>query len=425
MCSWQIEEKNMSQGVEIAQREEWNGAVGVKYRFDRMELAGSLEDLGVLLPLGIGMILINGLSPAGLFLSIGLFYLLSRVYHGVTVPVQPMRVIGAYAVATAMNPSQILASGALIGVVLLLVGATGAMTLIGKYTPKPVIRGVQLSTGVLLMVEGVKFMLGTSRLQVLQKAAEPYLAFHNIGPVPIGLVLGTTGAVLTLLLIDNKKLPAGLLVVFGGMALGLALGTHQGFGEMHLGLYLPPILPFGFPSGADFTLAFLMLVLQQVPMTLGNAVIANADLSRQYFGEASKKVTYKSLCISMALANFLTFLLGGMPLCHGAGGLAAHYRFGARTAGSNVMIGALSIALAIFLGNHALSIFYLLPMSILGILLVFAGNQLAMTILDVRDKNDLFVTLVMLGITIASNLAVGFVVGMALAYALRWDKLTV
>lgn len=415
----------MSQGVDIAQGKEWDGAVGVKYKFDRLEFAGSLGDLGVLLPLGIGMILINGLSPAGLFLSIGLFYFLSGAYYGVTVPVQPMKVIGAYAVATAMNPSQIIASGALMGIVLLIIGATGAMTLIGRYTPKPVIRGVQLSTGVLLMIEGVKFMLGTSKLQLLQKAAEPYLALQHLGPVPIGLVLGAVGAVFTLLLLDNRKLPAGLLVVFGGMAAGLALGTHQGFREMHLGFYIPQILPFGFPSSADFTLALLILVLPQVPMTLGNAVIANADLSAEYFGEASRKVTYKRLCISMALANFTAFLLGGMPLCHGAGGLAAHYRFGARTAGSNVMIGALFIAMALFLGNHALTIFYLLPMSILGILLVFAGNQLAMTILDVKEKRDLFVTLVMLGITIASNLAVGFVVGMMLAYALKWDKLTV
>lgn len=415
----------MGQGVEIAESKQWTGVAGVKYKFDRLEFAGSLGDLGVLLPLGIGMILINGLSPAGLFLSIGLFYLLSGVYFGVTVPVQPMKVIGAYAVATAMGPSQIVASGALIGIVLLLIGATGAMTLIGKYTPKPVIRGVQLSTGILLMVEGVKFMLGTSKLQILQKAAEPYLALQNLGPVPIGILLGALGGILTLLLIDNKKLPAGFLVVFGGMAVGLAVGTHEGFGQLHLGFYVPQILPFGFPSGADFTLALLMLVLPQVPMTLGNAVIANADLSAQYFGEASKKVTYKSLCISMALANFASFLLGGMPLCHGAGGLAAHYRFGARTAGSNVMIGGLFIVMALFLGNHTLSIFYLMPMSILGILLVFAGNQLAMTILDVKDKKDLFVTLIMLGITIASNLAVGFLVGIALAYALKWDKLAI
>jgi SulP family sulfate permease len=160
-------------------------------------------------------------------------------------------------------------------------------------------------------------------------------------------------------------------------------------------------------------------------MTLGNAVIAYADLSKQYFGEDSKKVTYRASCISMGLANFLSFLVGGMPLCHGAGGLAAHYRFGARTAGSNLMIGSIFVMLALFLGVHALAVVYLVPMSVLGVLLIFAGSQLALTIIDMRERQDLFVALVMLGITLASNLAVGFVVGLAVAYALKSEKLTI
>jgi SulP family sulfate permease len=166
-------------------------------------------------------------------------------------------------------------------------------------------------------------------------------------------------------------------------------------------------------------------VLPQIPMTLGNAVIANADLSQQYFGEDSRKVTYRSLCISMALANFASFFVGGMPICHGAGGLAAHYRFGARTAGSNLMIGAVFLALAVFLGVHTLAVVYLLPMSVLGILLIFAGAQLAMTIIDMRERKDLFVALMILGITLASNLAYGFVAGLAIAYALKSEKLTI
>jgi SulP family sulfate permease len=127
----------------------------------------------------------------------------------------------------------------------------------------------------------------------------------------------------------------------------------------------------------------------------------------------------------MAFANLLSFFVGGMPLCHGAGGLAAHYRFGARTAGSNLIIGLIFVGLAVFLGNNALVVVKLLPLSILGILLVFAGSQLAMTITDISKRKDLFVTLVMLGITLASNLAIAFVVGMAIAYGLKSDKLKV
>jgi SulP family sulfate permease len=376
-------------------------------------------------PIAIGMILINGLNPMGMFLSIGVYYILSGMYFGVTTPVQPMKVIGAYAIATSMTPSQVLASVALMGVFLLIIGGTNAITVIGKYTPKPVVRGVQLSTGTLLMAQGVKFMIGSSTFQTLRHMAEPYLTVQHIGPIPIGVVIGVVGGILTLLLLENKKFPAGLVVVIGGILLGLILGTREGFDQLRIGIYSPKWLPFGIPTGADFAFALFALVLPQLPMTIGNAVIADADLSCEYFGEDSKKVTYRSLTLSMALANFLSFAVGGMPLCHGAGGLAAHYRFGARTAGSNLMIGILFLALAFFLGVHALAVVYLLPMSILGVLLIFAGAQLALTIIDLPNRKDLFVALLMLGLTLASNLAIGFLAGIAVAYALKSEKLSV
>jgi SulP family sulfate permease len=396
-----------------------------RYKFNRLELAGSLGDLGTLIPLGIGMIMINGLSTSGVFFSVGLFYIFSGLYYGVTVPVQPMKVIGAYAIATAMSASQIVASGVVMGVFLLVVGATGTMRIIGKWIPTPVVRGVQISTGTLLMAQGVRFMVGSSKFQILRQAAEPYLSLQSLGPIPIGIVIGIIGGVLTLLLLDNKKFPAGLLVVLLGLGVGWVAGTHQGFDKLRLGISMPSILPFGMPAAADFTVALLVLVLPQIPMTLGNAVIANADLSRQYFGEGSKRVTYGALCISMSLANFLSFVVGGMPLCHGAGGLAAHYRFGARTAGSNLMIGVIFVLLAVVLGVHTLVVVHLIPISILGVLLLFAGSQLAMTITDMKERKDLFVALVMLGITLASNLAIGFGVGIAVAYALKSERLTV
>ncbi|BBO75746.1 sulfate transporter [Desulfosarcina widdelii] len=395
------------------------------YTFNRMEFAGSLGDLGTLLPLAIGMIIVNGLDPAGLFLSVGLFYIFTGIYFGITTPVQPMKVIGAYAIATAMTPHQIMASGILMGVCLLIIGATGAITLIGKYTPKATVRGVQLSTGTLLMAEGVKFMLGKTRLQALHQMAEPYLSIQQVGPVPMGLIIGIAGTLLTLLLLENKKMPAGIVIVGVGILIGLLAGTREGLGDIRPGFYLPAILPLGFPQGADFTVALLALVVPQMPMTVGNAVIADMDLSINYFGDAARRVTGKSLCVSMALGNFLSSCLGGMPLCHGAGGLAAHYRFGARSAGSNLMIGALFILFTLLLGHRILALFNLIPMAILGVLLLFAGSQLALTILDVKDRKELFVVVVILGITLASNLAAGFAAGIVLAYLIRSEKLNV
>lgn len=396
-----------------------------RFKFDRMELAGSLGDLGTLLPIAIAMILINGLDPLGLFLSIGIFYVASGIYFGITVPVQPMKVIGAYAIATAVSAPQILASSLLMGVTLLFVGLTGLIDFISKVTPKSVVRGVQLSTGALLISGGVKFMIGTSRFQSLHNAAEPYLPFQSLGPVPLGLVMGGIGGIVTLLLLDNKRFPAGLIVVMGGLAAGTALGAKADLGRGDIGFNLPDVLPFGFPGNLDFTFALFALVLPQLPMSLGNAVLAYTDLSRQYFRDRSSRVTNRRACLSMALANFLSFSLGGMPLCHGAGGLAAHYRFGARTAGSNLMIGLVFGVLAILLGRNIVEALKLLPMSILGVLLVFAGAQLTLSMMDLENRKDYFVAILILGITLASNLAAGFIAGMVVAHLLRWEKLSV
>lgn len=395
------------------------------FRFNRMEFAGSLGDLGTILPLSIGMILINGLNPLGLFLSVGLYYVFSGLYFRVTSPVEPMKVIGAYAIATGITASQIQASSLWLFLFLLVIGGTGIIKLIGRYIPKPVIRGVQLSTGVLLVSQGIKLMLGSSKFQVLRNAAEPFLGIQNLGPVPLGLVIGGILGLLTLSLLDNKRLPAAIVVVGAGLLTGLLLGTREGLQHIQLGFNLPDLLPYGFPAAGDFTFALLVLVLPQVPMTLGNAVMANADLSLQYFPEDGKRVTHQSLCISMALSNLMSFFLGGMPMCHGAGGLASRYRFGARSGGSNLMIGAIFILLALFLGEHFMGVIYLLPMAALGVLLVFAGAQLSLTLLDMQTRKEMFVPILIVGITLASNLAAGFLVGIALAYLLKSEKFSV
>ncbi len=396
-----------------------------KIVFNRMEVAGSLGDLGTLLPIAIAMVLLNGLSPTGVFFSIGMYYIISGLYFGLTVPVQPMKVIGAYAIATAMAPEQILASCLLMGVFLLIVGLTGAIDLIGKFTPKAVIRGVQLSTGVLLMSGGIKFMVGTSTFQIMENAVEPYLAFQALGPVPISLIIGGIGALITLLLLDSRRFPAGLVVVAGGVIAGLILGARLDMGVKDMGLYLPEWLPAGFPGKVDFTFALFALVLPQLPMTLGNAVLAYTDLSKEYFKEQSAKVTNRKACVSMALANIFSFFVGGMPMCHGAGGLAAHYRFGARTAGSNLIIGVVFAFMAVLLGRHIIDVLHLLPMSILGVLLVFAGSQLALTVMDLNTRKEYFTATLILGITLASNLAAGFIAGLVVAHLLKWEKLSV
>jgi SulP family sulfate permease len=400
--------------------------MGVKARFDRRELAGSLGDLGTLLPLAIGLVLVNGLDATGLLLSVGLFYILSGLYFGVTVPVQPMKVIGAYAIARAMSPVQITAAGLWMALLLLLLGISGTLNQVCRIVPRSIVRGVQLATGILLLLQGLGLILGTSALQRSRGTAEPFLQVGALGPVPGGFALGLAAVLLILFLLDNRRTPAALVVVILGFAAGLLLGGWRGGGQVHLGLHAPTILPFGLPSAGDLVIALTALALPQLPMTIGNAVVAQADLTRQYFGEdAARRSSPRALAVSMGLANIGAAAVGGMPLCHGAGGLAAHHRFGARTAGANLIIGAGFFALALLTGDVAMRLLTLLPFAVLGALLCFAGVELALMIQDVHERKDLLVVLVMLGVTLATNLAIGFVTGIALAYLVRYARLRV
>jgi sulfate permease, SulP family len=385
------------------------------FKFNRIEFAGSLGDLGTLLPIAIAMIVLNGLNVTNVMVTVGVFYIAAGLYFRVPVPVQPMKVIGAYAIAVGLTPTQIIAASLWMGVIVLFLGTTSLIHWIGKYTPKCTIRGVQLGVGIILMSKGLNFMI----------KPDPNLAIQTIGAINTGIILGIIGMIMTFLLLDNRKIPAAVLVVAGGMAVGLVIGKPVKWEALKIGFHLPRLMPYGIPSWGDIMWVLPALVLPQIPMTIGNAILSNTDVMHEYFGERAQRASYRSIANSQGIANIFSFALGGIPMCHGAGGMAAMYRFGARTAAANVMIGAIFVALAILFGQNALPILNLLPMSVLGVLLVFAGAQLALMINDLTERKDLFVALIMLGITLTVNLAVAFLSGIVIAYALKSDRVSV
>jgi SulP family sulfate permease len=254
---------------------------------------------------------------------------------------------------------------------------------------------------------------------------DPNLAIQALGPVSMSVILGTAGLVLTFLLLENKKLPAALVLIVIGIVLGIFIGKPINAAAFNWSIHLPNPLPYGWPSVDDFIWVIPVLVLPQIPMTIGNAIISNTDITHEYFSDRAKRVTYRSVANSQGLADIVSFFFGGIPMCHGAGGLAAHYRFGARTAGSNAIIGGIFVLLALVFGENIVAVLRLLPFSLLGVLLVFAGLQLALMIQDLRDRKDLFVALLMLGIALATNLGVAFVAGIIAAYAFKSDRLSV
>ena len=60
------------------------------------------------------------------------------------------------------------------------------------------------------------------------------------------------------------------------------------------------------------------------------------------------------------------------------------------------------------------------PQSVLGVLLLFSGLELAMVCRDQRTRAEFFVMLVTTAACMAVNTGVGFVVGWAMAGLLAW-----
>jgi len=377
-----------------------------RLRFDRVELAGSLGDLGTLLPIVVAMILINKLSPTAVFLSFGLFYLIVGFYYRLPVPVQPLKAVGAIAIANPalITESVIGASGIIFGVILLVLAISGTVDRIAKLFTQPVVRGIQLALGLVFLRKGVELIIGKNLF--LSGVAGRFAEYN------INLIIGVAVFLMVLALLDNKKLPAALAALAAGIIAGLGLGGFDGL-RFSLGPTEIRIIP---PTLKDFWTAFIMLIMPQIPLTIGNACVGTADTCYSLFPKNPLLAKAKAgkFALTMGLANFPAGFFGAVPMCHGTGGLAAHYRFGARTGGAPIMIGALLVVMALALGEFGFTLLAMIPNSVLGVLLIFAGLELCPLIRSLKTNEEFFVALLIAGIALSvPNMSWAFVIGIA------------
>jgi len=368
--------------------------------YNKMEFAGAFGDLGTLIPFVVGYITLNQMDPLGILVAFGLFKIFVGLYFRTPVPIQPMKAIGGMAIAHAgaITQGMIWASGIFTGLFWLLMGFTGAITWIEKITTKPVIRGIMLGLGLTFIVEGLGMM-----------RAEPWFA--------VG------GAVLTLLLFRQRRIPAMLILLAYGILIALwqKPSLLSEISQISIRFRLPEFT-FGRMSWPEFLTGCLILGLPQVPLTLGNAIIGTVAENNAHFPD--RKVTAQTITLDHGLMNLVSTGLGGVPLCHGAGGMAGHIRFGARTGGALVMLGILVLLTGLFLSDSVSLLFQVFPRPILGVILFFAGVELALVVRDIKlQRENLFVMLVTAG-TAMWNMGVAYLAGLLLYYGIqkRWFK---
>lgn len=406
------------QGPARGRARSMTGGLFDDFRFDRVELAGSFGDLGTLLPIVVGMILINKLSPTTVFLSFGIFYILTAWYYKLPVPVQPLKAVGAIAIAFPgqITESVIGASGVIFGALLLLFSMTGLVDRLARLFTPPVVRGIQLALGLVFLRKGIELIVTKN---LFMSGATGYFPGSDVN-----LILGCVAFALVLLLLDNKRVPAAIAAVGLGVASGFLLGGLDGQ-TLSLGPTSVRLMSF---SLHDLWTAFIMLILPQIPLTIGNACVGTADTCSVLFPEDPKLAKAKagSFALTMGLANLPTGFFGGVPMCHGTGGLAAHYRFGARTGGAPLMIGAIFVVLALVFGQAGFTFLTLIPNSVLGVLLIFAGLELCPLIRSLKANEEYFVALLISGISLAvPNMAWAFGIGILVDLFIRKAKIKI
>lgn len=372
-------------------------------RLNRNEIAGSLGDLGTFLPLLVGMAAQNGLDFGAAMFFAGLFNILTGFVFAIPMAVQPMKAIAAVALTEGLTVPQILAAGATVSLFILILGLTGWIDGLNRAVPRSVVRGLQLALGLSLLMKGLQMVAGTG----LWMGADSY-------------VTGLLAALLVLALFYSRRVPAALVLFGAGIVLTIwkQPAVLDGVG---LHLSLPRWTP---PGWHDFVTAFPKAALPQIPLTTLNSVIAVCALSVDLF--PARPARPRQVAVSVGLMNLVGAWFGAMPMCHGAGGLAGQYRFGARTNGSILFLGGVKMLIGILFGASLMAFCRSFPASVLGVMLSFSGIELALVTRDQTRRTEAFIMLLTAGACLALNIALGFILGFALAWCLkagafRWE----
>ncbi|MFB6121871.1 MAG: putative sulfate/molybdate transporter [Haloferacaceae archaeon] len=337
-----------------------------RVEFSGGEVTGALGDSITVLPVVVALGALTPLSVPHVLLWFGVFQVLWGVVYGLPLSVEPMKALAGLTIAGVLSYGELVAAGLLAGVVLLLAGRTNALARIERIVGDAVVRGIQLAVALLLAQAGVDLGL-----------ADPSLAV-GAGVVALAFVAaGRTGT-------------GGLAVLGAGLALGVSTAGLPTPALPGVPPVTPPALTADAFSGAAAQLA----------MTVGNAAVATSLLCADLF---DADVDPDDLATSMGAMTLCAVPLGGLPMCHGSGGLAGKYAFGARTGGANVVLGALYLLAALVAG-----VVVAFPTAVLGVLLLLVAVQLGES---ARRTESLPVTVGVGVVGLLVNVGVAFVLG--------------
>ena len=368
------------------------GSFAPSIRFDRNELAGAFGDIGTDLPLVVGVALAANLDGTSVLVMFGLMQILTGLRYRIPMPVQPLKAMAAIVIAQKIGGPVLYGAGLAIGVIMLLLSVSGLLDWLARIVPKSVVRGIQFGLG----------------LQLATLALRDYVQADGA----VGYWLAGVAFVLAVIFLGNRKYPAALFLVVVGFVYAVALKLQFSSILEGVGFGLPQVYV---PQWQDVLTGFLLLALPQIPLSLGNSILATRQIAEDLFPH--RRLTIRKIGFTYALMNLINPFFGGIPTCHGSGGMAGHYAFGARTGGSVIIEGALYVFLGLFFGQVFDAVVGVFPLPILGVILLFEGLALMLLVHGFSSsKGDL--TIIMLVGLIAVGLPYGYLIGMVVGIAL-------
>ena len=364
------------------------------FRFNRSEIAGGLGDAGLFIPIAVGLIALIGLNATAVFAGAGLAYVGTALYFRVPVPVQPLKAFAAAALALGLSSSVLAAGALLMAAALALLSATGLADWLARRFPLVLVRGIQAS---------VALLLAKAAIELAEKGN--WTGLPRIAPAAS---LALAGAACGFLFAARSRGLAGTPFVLGaGAIVGLAVG-----GLPHdLGAG-PQAISLSIPGQAAFLTALTTLVLAQIPLTFGNSVVATTDAERTYVRDRAWRLRPGRIAASIAAMNVFAGLTSGLPMCHGAGGVTAHYKCGARTAGATLFVGGLYLALGLAFGASLPALLHVLAPGALAGMLAYVAIQHGLLAAQLDGRSDQAIAAgVGLVTLLTGNLAIGFGAG--------------
>ncbi len=361
-------------------------------RFDRNELAGAFGDLGTDLPLVVGVALAAQLDGTSVLTMFGLMQILTGLRYRIPMPVQPLKAMAAIVIAQKVTGPVLYGAGLAIGVTMLLLSVSGLIDWLARIVPKNVVRGIQFGLG----------------LQLATLALKEYVQADGIA----GYWLALVAFILAVIFLGNRKYPAALFLVLLGLVYAFAFKLQASAILQGIGFSLPKL---HIPQLQELLTGFLLLALPQIPLSLGNSILATRQIAEDLF--PSRRLTIRQISLTYALMNLINPFFGGIPTCHGSGGLAGHYAFGARTGGSVIIEGAIYVCFGLFFGRGFDLVVGVFPLPILGIILLFEGLTLMLLVRELAASRGDFTIILLVGL-IAVGLPYGYLIGMIVGVAI-------